>query len=66
MQRHFSNRGEAHAEAVAAKMRARHKPTTKSMPGGQFRERTMSEAWQSRAVPVPSLKPAEKKETDTN
>jgi len=45
MQRHFSNRGEAHAERVAARMAARRQPTAKPERYAQPRQKAPKE-WQ--------------------
>jgi hypothetical protein len=49
MEKHFSSRGEAYAEAVAAKMNASRKPSTKLAQIIQFPVRNVPEAWRSRA-----------------
>ena len=59
MQRHFSSRGEAHAEAVAAKMSATHKPLVKPGSGLAFR-RSASDTWQSQPPTAVPTKPAKK------
>lgn len=64
MQRNFSNRGAAHAEAVAAKMSASHKPLCGPESGRPLR-RKMSEAWQAPASRVLPTKQAKKREADT-
>ena len=65
MQRHFSNRGEALAEMVAAKMMAGRKSLTKSRFAGQSGRRIAPGQWPSPAIEV--IRPAEpstKKESE--
>jgi hypothetical protein len=56
MQRHFSSRGEAHAETVAAKMSARHKPSEKSAFDTPSR-RKFAAGWERQALTSSSIKP---------
>ena len=56
MQRHFSSRGEAHAESVAAKTSASRRPSTKMGPEMQFRRRA-SPAWPAQATAATPPKP---------
>jgi hypothetical protein len=49
MQRHFSNRGEALAEAAAGKMMAGRRPTAKFMVAAQSGRRVISGQWRPQA-----------------
>jgi hypothetical protein len=49
MQRHFSNRGEALAEAAASKTMAGRRPTAKSMVGAQALKRITFGQWRPHA-----------------
>jgi hypothetical protein len=56
MQRHFSSRGEAHAESVAAKMGASRRPSTKMGPEMQLQRRA-SPAWPAQVTAAAPPKP---------
>ena len=60
MQRNFSSRGEAHPEAVASRMSASHKASSRPGPGKPF-QRKIFEAWQAQTPKVLPMKPARKK-----
>ena len=62
MQRHFSSRGEAHAEIVAAKMRASHRPSSKSGPGAPIRGQ-VPETWKPQATAIAAANPKKKEAT---
>jgi hypothetical protein len=64
MQRHFSSRGEAHAEAVAARMSASHRPLAKPGSGTQPR-RNVPTAWQPPAAAVRRTGTTKRKEAET-
>lgn len=53
MQRHFSNRGEAHPEAVATRMSAGHKPSVKPDAGKRLRG-NVPIAWRPQAATAPT------------
>jgi len=63
MQRHFSNRGEALAEATAAKTLAGRKPLEKFMSATRSGKRTTAGQWPAPVIEVASpARPTKKKE----